>query len=920
MHFSRDTVKKILEEIPKVESSTIALRSVMRVLPILALRENKGENAKNAFCFFPKEERIITLTASYRAILKSFNSIYHQEVFTKDSPNLYFSSIKNFSLHKVGHEHRIESALEFFDHASLFDFIKKPDLLNTASGWVIAALAVIDASGDIEDIPNNPYDYACIAYSKAYPLFDDFNEEIIKDIDRLKNFSAANLLSEPLWNRPVLRQWLLLLDDFKADAISLDAGFEVWLDWYDDRIQGKPIDWELFRQWNDVAAEIQAQGPSKYNAYLKSLVHKTVTQPLNRVRAIFIGYGEAGKTSLVRVLRGETVVEGKEDMTAGIDISDWPLPNSDIVAHFWDFGGQVMAHATHQFFLRERCLYILVLNARNEINSNEQAEYWLEHVKAFGNRAPVMIVGNKFDQAAVNLDMNYLQQKYPHIIGFYPLSCTQAQGAFKAKFDSFKHDFCQHLMNIGTHQVLFTSEQFEVLEALRACATNRAFLPHSEFDSLCESRGIGHEGEFNRDWLLDLLDKLGVVVHFPQISFLDDFVLNPRWLTQGVYALMFHRQPRLSEKDVTRILQGKEIKDENGNVLDYPKDKCRFLLEAMQQFKLAYPISTGKSIFGFGQNRNDIVIPELLPSNRPISIPFQHSGALAFEFKFTGFLPRHVMPELIVTRNDEIVDNIVWQNGVLLENKTLNARALLEVSYHDRIIQLWVDGRDAKDYLTVLNDTLLTILGRLTDLNYEEYVHLPLSACKNQDVVNVTEKAEYRALLNSVRRGIYDWPGKYNVYDLRKVMNLVLPDSEISKLNVMIGSIIQGDNVGVKTVQKQTVNVGRDLTNSNLIVAENIRDSFNSLKNSLANNDVKVLLQNLLREIEELNAKVPASSVVKELSDETQALINESTRETPRKRWYETSLEGIKEAALSLKEIGEPVLDIVEKLSPLLLS
>ena len=41
-----------------------------------------------------------------------------------------------------------------------------------------------------------------------------------------------------------------------------------------------------------------------------------------------------------------------------------------------------MVHATHQLFLRESCLYVLVISARSEINATEQAEYWLEHVKS----------------------------------------------------------------------------------------------------------------------------------------------------------------------------------------------------------------------------------------------------------------------------------------------------------------------------------------------------------------------------------------------------------------------------------------------------------------------------------------------------------------------------------------------------------
>ena len=92
-------------------------------------------------------------------------------------------------------------------------------------------------------------------------------------------------------------------------------------------------------------------------------------------------------TSLIKALHGEPVIEGKEKMTPGIDIREWPVGDTGITAHFWDFGGQVMAHSTHQFFLRERCLYVLVIDARTEINANEQAEYWLQHVKAFGKNA-----------------------------------------------------------------------------------------------------------------------------------------------------------------------------------------------------------------------------------------------------------------------------------------------------------------------------------------------------------------------------------------------------------------------------------------------------------------------------------------------------------------------------------------------------
>jgi hypothetical protein len=47
-------------------------------------------------------------------------------------------------------------------------------------------------------------------------------------------------------------------------------------------------------------------------------------------------------------------------------------------------------HATHQFFLSKRSLYILVLDGRKE----EDAEYWLKHIESFGGDSPVLMRGD----------------------------------------------------------------------------------------------------------------------------------------------------------------------------------------------------------------------------------------------------------------------------------------------------------------------------------------------------------------------------------------------------------------------------------------------------------------------------------------------------------------------------------------------
>ena len=146
------------------------------------------------------------------------------------------------------------------------------------------------------------------------------------------------------------------------------------------------------------------------------------------------------------------------EQEAGVFTSVTDYRDDDLTVHFWDFGGQVMAHATHQFFLRSKCLYVVVLAGRAERNPNEEAEYWLEHVRAFGDNAPVLLVGNKADVMPVNLDLTTLKQKYPNIAGFYSLSCTQAKGEYREEFELFRKKFARNLKVLGQNVQRFSPD------------------------------------------------------------------------------------------------------------------------------------------------------------------------------------------------------------------------------------------------------------------------------------------------------------------------------------------------------------------------------------------------------------------------------------------------------------------------------
>ena len=60
--------------------------------------------------------------------------------------------------------------------------------------------------------------------------------------------------------------------------------------------------------------------------------------------------------------------------------------------NIWDFGGQEIYHATHQFFLTKRSLYVLVADTRKE---DTDFYYWLNAVELLSDNSPLLIVKNE---------------------------------------------------------------------------------------------------------------------------------------------------------------------------------------------------------------------------------------------------------------------------------------------------------------------------------------------------------------------------------------------------------------------------------------------------------------------------------------------------------------------------------------------
>ncbi|MCI5142954.1 MAG: hypothetical protein D3909_14740, partial [Candidatus Electrothrix sp. ATG1] len=155
--------------------------------------------------------------------------------------------------------------------------------------------------------------------------------------------------------------------------------------------------------------ELAVQGIEAIREYFASAEEGTRT--VSEVKVILVGEGASGKTSLTRCLRDERFNQ-HEETTHGIRIKNWKLKTGDqgLRCNLWDFGGQEIMHATHQFFLSRRSLYVLVLDGRRD----ERPEYWLRYIESFGGGSPVLIVLNKYDtNPGFDLNRPFLKKKYP---------------------------------------------------------------------------------------------------------------------------------------------------------------------------------------------------------------------------------------------------------------------------------------------------------------------------------------------------------------------------------------------------------------------------------------------------------------------------------------------------------------------------
>lgn len=434
-------------------------------------------------------------------------------------------------------------------------------------------------------------------------------------------------------------------------------------------------------------------------------------QPLREAKLMLLGEGEAGKTNLRNYILGEPFNANKSATTGiVVDRHNMCIDETDYRINIWDFGGQWIQQQVHKFFITNESLYLIVLNGRNE----ERPEKWLDWIKNYTDDSMAIVVINKMDNNhSYRLEENVLRKNYPFIIDFHYISLLEIA---ERKEDAIYN---------GNQLSKTISEQILLLKNINTpVASNFHDLKRDLEDNVLKEKThinydafgdlfVKHQLKGKVDSFLEILNKIGTIRYFEMH---DRLILNPEWLSGGVYKVLMSEFTAKSfgvfkESDFDTILQKAEEDKFSYVKRDYP-----FISQMMKEFEIAY-VENG-DYFVPSLFKNDL--PEEFVKSNMFDQPNIH-----FIFNFHSDYPEALISKFIVSFFSKRHDGMYWKNGIVLLDKdeelTKEIFAYVESSKDEKRIRIKIIGKDSRNFFKDIKKKINSLLEK-TNYQYDELI------------------------------------------------------------------------------------------------------------------------------------------------------------------------------------------------------